>query len=60
MFEFPTPTLLSLAYLMLSDRGKKLLVVEEFKFCKDKETLLFVSYRCTKQGCSAFISGINQ
>lgn len=41
---------------MLSERGRKLLIVENYTFRKDKETLLGVSYRCTKRRCSASIS----
>lgn len=41
---------------MLSERGKKLLIVKNYTFRKDSETVLGVSYRCTKRGCSASIS----
>lgn len=38
---------------MLSTKGKKLLIVEEYTFRKDKETALGVSYRCSRRGCVA-------
>ncbi|KAG5895647.1 hypothetical protein JTB14_008656 [Gonioctena quinquepunctata] len=41
---------------MLSVRGKKLLVVENYTFRRDKETGLGVSYRCTRKSCWATIS----
>lgn len=41
---------------MLSERGKLLLIVENYTFRKDRETMLGVSYRCTKRGCPASIS----
>lgn len=41
---------------VLSERGKKLIVVNKYTFRKDKEVSLGVSYRCTNKGCKASIS----
>lgn len=41
---------------MISERGKKLLIVDKYSFRKSKETPSGVSYRCTKSGCPSQIS----
>lgn len=41
---------------MLSERGKKLIIVNKYTFRKDKESLSGVSYRCTKKSCTASIT----
>ncbi|CAH0558963.1 unnamed protein product [Brassicogethes aeneus] len=41
---------------MLSERGKKLIVIQKYKFRKHRETALGVFYRCTVRTCSASIS----
>ena len=41
---------------MLSERGKKLIILDKFSFRKDKETKLGVTYRCTNRKCVASIT----
>lgn len=41
---------------MLSARGKKLIIVDGYKFRKDRETAAGVRYRCANKACVAGVT----